>query len=177
MVGIRQQVEQGRVGRGGHGDEIAMVGDSGRDDVVIASEGPGDVLGRLARAEPDFLLLDVDRMAAQLDDGHLDRVAGARRRLLEDQGDALAVERPAKVAALGQVQDLGEVVAAQVGDAEQVPHQSASLLTMVPMPSSVSSSMSKAWATRPSMMWAVPTPPSTASAQALSFGIMPAPTL
>ena len=47
-------------------------------------------------------------------------------------------------------------------------------VTMVPMPSSVSTSISKACGTRPSMMWAEPTPPSTASAQARSLGIMPA---
>src|SRR5688500_9248371 len=177
MVGIRQQVEQRRLRRRGHGGEVAMVGDAGGDDLVIAGEGAGDVLGGLAAAEPDLLLLDIDRVAAELDHGHLGRVAGARRRLLEHQSDALARQRPAEVGALGQVEDLGEVVRAQVGDAEQVPHQSASRLTMVPMPSSVSSSRSKAWGTRPSMMWAVPTPPSTASAQARSLGIMPALTL
>ena len=81
------------------------------DDRVIAGEGAGDVLGGLAGAEADLLLLDVDRMAAELDDRHLHRVAGARRRLLEDQGDALAGERAAEIGALGQGEDLGEALA------------------------------------------------------------------
>ena len=55
-------------------------------------------------------------MAAELDHRHLHRVAGARARLLEDQGDALAVQRPAEVGAFGQVEDRGELLARQVGD-------------------------------------------------------------
>ena len=46
-------------------------------------------------------------------------------------------------------------------------------VTMVPMPASVNSSSSSECGRRPSMMWADPTPPRTASTQAPSFGRMP----
>src|ERR1044072_9158611 len=154
-----------------------MVDHSRGEDRVIAGERAGDVLGALARAEPDLLLLDVDRMGAELDGGHLGRAAGPRRGLLEDEGDALAGERRAEIGPLGEAEYLLERPLRQRGDAEQVGHQSRSFLTIVPIPSSVRISISRAWGTRPSMRWAEPTSPATASAQARSLGIMPALTL
>ena len=44
-----------------------------------------------------------DRVAAELHDRHLRGVAGAQRRLLEDQGHAPAVEAAARAGLLGQV--------------------------------------------------------------------------
>src|SRR5262249_42761752 len=56
-----------------------------------------------------------------------------------------------------------------VGGHEHVDH----LVTIVPMPESVKISRSSTWATRPSRMWARPTPWRTACTQAAIFGIMP----
>ena len=53
---------------------------------VVALEDPGDVLDRLARVEADLVRSGVDGMAAELHHGHLGRVPGAGRRLLEDAG-------------------------------------------------------------------------------------------
>ena len=87
------------------------------DDRMVAGEGAGDVLGALAGAEADLLLLDVDRMGAELDRRHLGRVAGPRRGLLEDQSDALARERRAEIGPLGQGEDFRErAVRAELGD-------------------------------------------------------------
>lgn len=47
------------------------------------------------------------------------------------------------------------------------------LLIRVPMPSSVKISIRVAWGTRPSMMWALATPPLTASSAHSTLGIMP----
>src|SRR5262249_34000497 len=44
---------------------------------------------------------------------------------------------------------------------------------LVPSAASVNSSSSSEWATRPSRMWAAPTPAPIASTQALSFGAIP----
>src|SRR5439155_186451 len=44
---------------------------------------------------------------------------------------------------------------------------------LVPMPASVNSSSSSEWGTRPSMMWALVTPPSSAVTHASSLGRMP----
>src|SRR5205085_6010644 len=156
---------------------MAMIHHPGGDDAVIAGERPGDILRALARVDADLFLLDIDRMAAELDDRHLGRIAGARRRLLEQERDPLPLHRPAEVGPLRQSKDLGESAFRQVGDAQEIAHSRASLVTIVPMPLSVSTSISNACGTRPSMMCADPTPPSTASAQARSFGIIPALTL
>src|SRR5262249_27766948 len=45
--------------------------------------------------------------------------------------------------------------------------------TMVPTPRSVNTSSKSAWGTRPSRMWARPTPPRTARAHASTLGTMP----
>ena len=126
------------------------------DDRMIAGEGAGDVLGALARAEADLLLLDIDRVRAELDRRHLHRVAGPRARLLEDQSATpLPASGAAEVGPLGQSEDLRRSAARQD---RAMPSRSltssVSLLTMVPMPWSVSISISRACGTRPSMMCA-----------------------
>ena len=81
---------------------------------VVALHDPGDVLDRLADVEPDLLAAGVDRVAAELDDGHLHRVAGAVRRLLEDQRDARPGQRPSERVdrALGEVEHQPQLVGA-----------------------------------------------------------------
>ena len=73
---------------------------------VVALHDPGDVLDRLADVEADLLAARVDGMTTELDDGHLHRVTGAVRRLLEDQRDALAGERATERVdrALGEIE-------------------------------------------------------------------------
>ena len=63
-----------------------------RDRGAHAGHRAGDVFDRLAGVEPDFFAADVDRVAAERRDRHLDRDARARRRLLEQRRDTLAGE-------------------------------------------------------------------------------------
>ena len=82
---VGQQVDDRHRRHGRHPLEHRVVEHAGGEHGVEAGEDPGDVLHRLAVVEADLLAPGVDRVAAELDHGHLRRVAGARRRLLEDQ--------------------------------------------------------------------------------------------
>ena len=99
-----------------------MVEHAGGDHGVVALEDAHDVLGRLAGVDPDFLTTRVDGMAAELDDGDLGRMARSRRRLLEDQGDAAALERTTELdrVAASQVEHDANLVGVEVGHVEQV---------------------------------------------------------
>ena len=79
-----------------------VVEDPSRDQAVIAGHDLGDVFDRLAGVEADLLASGVDRMTAELHDGHLRRMTGAVRRLLEDQRRALAFERATEIARSGE---------------------------------------------------------------------------
>src|SRR3546814_8941752 len=71
-------------------------------------------------------------------------MAGAGARFLENQRDALAGERTARIGTRRQIEDRVQPPGVEIGDGEDVAgHQSASFLIMVPMPSSVRSSISK----------------------------------
>ena len=72
------------------------------------------------RSRPTSSVADDHRMAAELHDRHLHRVAGAGRGLLEQQGRAPAGEHAPRLGIGGQVQDPGQLVAGQVVDLEQV---------------------------------------------------------
>ena len=176
MIAVREQVEHRRLDRGRHRREVAMVHHPRGDDRVVAGEGAGDVLGALAGAEADLLLLDIDRMARPAGPPPSRSSCGCAR---DGFWKTRATPLPASGAPRSVRSDKARISAkrlgAEVGDAEQVgsPVLLPSVI-IVPMPSSVRISISKACGTRPSMMCAEPTPPSTASAQARSFGIMPA---
>src|SRR5690242_8130851 len=146
------------------------------NDRVIAGEGSGHVGDALAGADAKLVLLDVDRVPAELRRRQLHRIAGAGARLLKIKRDALVLQH-ARGRLLRKLENPVEVRGCQVADREQMSHQLFSFVTIVPTPWSVSSSISSEWFTRPSMMCAKRTPWSTASAQALSLGIMPLPTL
>ena len=73
---------------GRHALQLVVLEHAGADDRVVAAEGAGHVLGRLAAVDADLVVADGDRVTAQLHDRHLHRVAGAGRRLLEHQRHA-----------------------------------------------------------------------------------------
>src|SRR3546814_14690149 len=69
-------------------------------------------------------------------------MAGAGARFLENQRDALAGERTARIGTRRQIEDRVQPPGVEIGDGEDVAgHQSAPFLTMVPMHSSVRSSI------------------------------------
>ncbi len=93
-----------RVEGGRHPHEDAVVEDPGAEDAVVAGQRAGHVLGRLARVQADLVALDVDGMPTEVDHGHLGGVAGAGRRLLEEQRHALAGQSPRRRVRLRQRQ-------------------------------------------------------------------------
>ena len=114
--------------------EHAVVEHPRGDHRVVALEDPHDVLGGLAGVDAHFLTAGVHGMTAELDDGDLGRVTRARRRLLEDQRHAAAVERSAEVRriAAGEVEHGDHLVGREVGDVEQVAAESDALIRAPP---------------------------------------------
>ncbi|MEI2651486.1 MAG: hypothetical protein V9G12_04855 [Microthrixaceae bacterium] len=88
---------------------------------VVPHEGAGDVLGRLTHVEADLLGPDVHRMAPELDRGDLHRVAGAGRRLLEEQGHPAPVQRRGEVGGFGEVEHVDQLSGSEIVDLEEVP--------------------------------------------------------
>ena len=87
----------------GHPLDHRVIEDARREHRVVAGHHAGDVLDRLADVEADLLATRVHRVTAELDDGHLHRLAGAVGRLLEDQRDAQTGEHGRQVGPLGEV--------------------------------------------------------------------------
>ena len=81
----------------GHALDHLVAEDPGGEHGVVAGHDPGDVLDGLAGVEAHLLAPRVDGMAAELEDRDLHRLAGAVRRLLEDQRRAPARQRAAQV--------------------------------------------------------------------------------
>ena len=94
---VGQQVDDRDVGDGDHPLQHAVLEDPRGEDGVVALQDPRDVLDGLPGVEADLLAARVDRVPAELHDGHLRGVAGPRRRLLEDQRRAEALERATEV--------------------------------------------------------------------------------
>ena len=107
-----------------HALELAVLEHPGADGGVVAGQRAGDVLDALADVERDLVAPDGHGMAAELHDRHLHRVAGAGRRLLEQQGHAPAGQHLRQVRPLGQVEHGAQLVGVEVVDLEEVPHAS-----------------------------------------------------
>ena len=87
---------------------------------VVAGHHAGDVLHRLAHVEAHLLTARVHGVTAELHHRHLHRLAGAVRRLLEDECDALTLQGTGQLLALRQVEHQRELVGGEVGDVEEV---------------------------------------------------------
>ena len=98
---------------GRHPLDDAVIEHPRGEHAVVAGHHPGDVLDRLANVEPDLLATRVHGVTAELDDGHLHRLARAVRRLLEDQRDTRAGEHGRQVGPLGQMEHVDELVGAR----------------------------------------------------------------
>ncbi len=107
----------------GHAHQHLVIEDAGAEDAVIATERAGDVLGGLAGVEADLGPLDVGRVPTQGEGGHLGGVAGAGRRLLEQEGDAEPGEHPPDIVARRQLEHPLVVVGPQVVHVEEVRHR------------------------------------------------------
>jgi hypothetical protein len=95
---------------------------AGGDDIDITAEDPSDVGDRLALAEADFGLAQVDGVAAQLLHGDIEADAGAQGGLFEDQGERFPYQRIMAAPSLQAEGGLEMVspLGAEVGDGEHV---------------------------------------------------------
>ncbi len=110
-----------------------------------------DVFDGLARVEADFLVADVDRVAAERRDRDLDRDPRARRRLLEQRGDALPGEHRFGTASGAAFHPIGAVEDARQrrrdrgrrprGSRRVMPAPSASTAARIATASSISASV------------------------------------
>ena len=85
MADIGEKVDHRHQIQGGHPLQNRVVEHPGAHTGVVAGQGVGNVLARLAGVETEFLGPYIDRVATQSEDSHLHRIAGPVRWLLEDQ--------------------------------------------------------------------------------------------
>ena len=136
---IAEHVDHRNGADSGHSLDNAVIEHPRSQQAVVAGHHAGDVFDRLTNVETNLFAAGVHRMSTQLHDGHLHRLPGAVRWLLEDQGDAEPTQHLGHVALLGEVQHMDELVRREVADVEQMPH--ASTLARMPTASSSSSSV------------------------------------
>ena len=117
---VAEHVDDRHAVDGRHPLDHTVVEHPRREHGVIAGHHPGDVLDRLADVEADLLAAGVHRVPTELHDGHLHRLAGAVRRLLEDQGDAEAGERRGEDRFARRGAAPAPVPRGEVGDVEQM---------------------------------------------------------
>jgi hypothetical protein len=142
------------------------------DDRMIAGERAGDVLGALARADAELVLLDVDRMAAELAPPSPSS-CGCARSASRNRARRPCRRAAAEVGALGQREDLARGRRGRGRDGEQVPHQLFFLDHRAD--ALVGQQLDQQRVRHPAVDdVGEADAASTASAQALSLGIMPA---
>ena len=101
-----------------------MFDDPSGEHRVIPGHDLRDVFNRFPNVESHFFAAGVHRMSAELGNRHLHRLAGAIRWLLEDQRNAMTVERASQLADRHDrsAQYRVELDPRQIGDVEEVPH-------------------------------------------------------
>ena len=116
-------------------DDFAVVEPADHDAVAHPAEDLRHVVHRLARADPDFLVRDEHRLAAELAEGDLEADARAQARLGEHAGQhAVGVRVRQRVRARQRLGLLGEVEhGPQLGQGEIVDGQEIPLVRHVPL--------------------------------------------
>ena len=190
---IRQAVDHRDVGVGRQGLHLLLGKGADHNAVTVPQQHPGGVLHRLAPADLALLAGEEQGVAAQLVHPGLKGDAGAGGIFLEDHGQSLALQLIvgdavflAEFQLVRGIQDLQNILFRQVKQLQQVffhlrspfSLDSPQWVSMVPMPSSDSSSNRMAWGTLPSSRVADRTPERTASTlqfafSAISGGITP----
>ena len=87
VAGVGEEVDHWHQVQGGHSLQDGVIEHPRGHTGVVAGQGVGDVLDRLPGVQTEFLGPYVDRVATQSEDGHLHRIAGPIRWLLEDQSN------------------------------------------------------------------------------------------
>jgi hypothetical protein len=123
----REHVEHGHVRRGRELLEHRVGAGAHADRRDVARQHAGRVADGLAAGEVQLVAAQHDRLAAELEDPGLERQPRARRVLLEDQGDAAALERARRqrrgLQHGGAVQQREQLVAVELGSREQMARQ------------------------------------------------------
>ena len=90
---VGEGVDDGNAGEAGVLLDDALAEGAHGDDIDVAGEDAGDVLDRLALAEAHLLRCEVEGLAAKVMHADLEADAGSQRRLLEEEGEVLALEQ------------------------------------------------------------------------------------
>jgi len=93
MQKVRQAVDHGNARFLCELFDEAVAEGARHDAVDPAREGPGHVLRRLARPDPDLLRTQQDGVTSELGHARLEGHVGAQRRLLEVHRQGLAAKR------------------------------------------------------------------------------------
>ena len=125
MLEVGQRVHDRHVGRPRERLEPLLLERPQHDRVDVAGQHPAGVLDRLASPQLEVARGQDDRMCPQLRHGHLERDAGARARLLEDQrdrstGEPALVRLGSSLHVGGEIEQLAELFRAQIVDGEVV---------------------------------------------------------
>ena len=104
--------------------DLGVLVGADHDAVDVAGEDAGGVGDRLAAADLDVLAGEEERLAAKLVGTDLKRDPGPGGRLGEDHGQRLAAEGGVPIGTrfhpLGEVEELLDLGAAEIGDLEEV---------------------------------------------------------
>ena len=125
MFGIGQPVDDRDAGGAGQLDDVLVEVGPGDDAVDHPAQHAGGVGDFLPLAQADLLIGEIQGVAAELLHSDFERDARPERGLLEDQGQDPTPERAGARVALGfqlgrQVEDLGDIVRREVGDANEI---------------------------------------------------------
>jgi len=124
MVLRRQHVHDGNSGMFGKAVDLVLVPGAQADHGGVAGEHQRGVADRLAAGELQLVRAQDHRMPAEFEDAGLERRARARGRLVEDQRDGPAFERPRgqrrRLERGGALEQQGEAVGVQLCAGDEV---------------------------------------------------------
>ncbi len=128
MEVVRQAVDHGDVGRVRELVDVGLLEGADHDPVQVARQHSARVPDRLAAPELQVAGGEIERRAAELEHADLEADARSRRGLLEDHPERPALEMPVldalplpRLQAVGEVEDLEELVRVPVVHAQEVP--------------------------------------------------------
>ena len=121
---VRQPIDHGDRGEAGQLLDFGVVVGADHDAVDVARQHAGGIGDRLPAADLDVLAGEEERPAAQLVGADLEGDAGAGGRLGEDHRQRLASQGGLPIGAgfhpLGEVEELLDLFAAEIGDLEEI---------------------------------------------------------
>jgi hypothetical protein len=124
MGDVGERVDDRDAAGGGQVEEVLMREEPGDDPVHVALQDPRHVLDALTPPQPDFGVLQCDRVASEALDAHVKGYPRAYRGLLEDERDRPAHQwglTPApRLDPAREVQDCVELARVELSDVGEV---------------------------------------------------------